>query len=549
MFRRFLKETGGNIAMMFGVLTVPLIAATGAAIDYSRAYEQRMIVQDALDAASLAANRLIGFATEDEIYAEAMAFFTANIDGKLDNTINLSMVVDEGTVELTTQLPVPTVFLGVVGVDSIDFNLRSLSMSGAVIYEIVLVLDNSGSMSGTKIDDLKDAAAALINSVFQLAQSNPAPNPVMVGLVPFTASVNVGPWNANQAWLDTTGIGPNAGINHDEGHTDFTDRFDLYNMMNGIGWAGCVEARAYPYDVNDVTPTPAVAATLFQPMFAPDAPDNGGYPNNYLADDGGTCEAAAPTAGVPACPEGMSRRWCRRNGYNPPGEPATPPSPAGPDYCDPDQPNYDLCLQERVCKYEGVNATAFNEPGEGPNLHCVVDPILPLTNDQAALVAAVNAMTAGGYTNIEQGAVWGWHVLSDTAPFTEGRAYGEDNVHKVMILMTDGANTYITRNNMNRSDYMAFNFIRHGYLGTTSSNNNVVVDAMNDRTIEVCANINAEPITVYTVAFELDDADAQQIMHDCASDPTKAYDAANGAELIAVFQAIAEDIATLRIAE
>ena len=106
MFKRFARDTRANIAMMFGIMTVPLIVATGAAIDYSRAYEQRMVVQDALDAAALAANRLIGFATEEEIYQEALAFFTANIDGRLDSPVTLSMVLDGGSVELTTNLPV-----------------------------------------------------------------------------------------------------------------------------------------------------------------------------------------------------------------------------------------------------------------------------------------------------------------------------------------------------------------------------------------------------------------------------------------------------------
>lgn len=114
--------------------------------------------------------------------------------------------------------------------------------------------------------------------------------------------------------------------------------------------------------------------------------------------------------------------------------------------------------------------------------------------------------------------------------------------------MTDGANTYVTRSNMNRSQYMAFNYISHGYLGTTSNNNNTVVDAMNARTLEACANI-PQQITVYTIAFELDDADAEQILRDCASDATKAFDAGNSEELIAAFRLIAQDIATLRIAE
>src|SRR5690349_8101836 len=115
MFSKFLRNTSGNIAMMFGLLTVPLIAATGAAIDYSRAYEQRMVVQDALDAAALAANRMIGNATNAQIIAEAQAFFNANIAGRLDATptINVQIDTNQGTVVITTDLGVPTNFLGI----------------------------------------------------------------------------------------------------------------------------------------------------------------------------------------------------------------------------------------------------------------------------------------------------------------------------------------------------------------------------------------------------------------------------------------------------
>ena len=66
----------------------------------------------------------------------------------------------------------------------------------------------------------------------------------------------------------------------------------------------------------------------------------------------------------------------------------------------------------------------------------------------------------------------------------------------------------------------------------------------------MCDNIQVtQQITIYTIAFEMEDADAEQILLDCASDPTKAFDAGNATELIAAFQLIAQDIATLRIAE
>jgi Flp pilus assembly protein TadG len=518
MFRRFIRDRRANIAMMFGIVTVPLIVATGGAIDFSRAYEQRIVVQDALDAAALAANRLLGFATEEEIYAEALAFFNANILGRLDAETVLNMVIDGGTVALSTTLGVPTTFLGIIDIDQINFNVRSLSMSGAATYEIVMVLDNSTSMRGSKIDSLKVAATNLVNSVFALAVSNPAPDPIRVGIVPFAASVNVGPSYDTAAWMDTTGIGPNAGINHDYDATPttpFTNRFSLFNAMTNVDWLGCVEARAHPYDTIDTTPTAAVPATLFEPMFAPDEPDATGFPNNYLSDTGGTCQTATGQL----------------------------------DYC-----TNDTCRQERVCKYNNVSGTYFNGPGEGPNLHCTATALTPLTNNQNTLLNAIDAMYApqspAGYTNIEEGVMWGWRLLSDNAPFTEGRPYGEGGNHKVLIVMTDGANTYISRSNMNRSQYMAFNYIVHGYLGTTSTTNSIVVDAMNARTIEACDNVhNTGYITVYTVAFQVDDADAQAILEGCASDPTKAFDASNNDELVAVFQLIAQDVAKLRIAE
>ena len=48
----------GNVAMMFALLVVPLVAATGLAIDMGRIYHVNMQTQGALDAAALAAGRV-----------------------------------------------------------------------------------------------------------------------------------------------------------------------------------------------------------------------------------------------------------------------------------------------------------------------------------------------------------------------------------------------------------------------------------------------------------------------------------------------------------
>lgn len=554
--------------MMFGLVAVPLIAATGAAIDYSRAYEQRMVVQDALDAAALAANRLIGLATEDEIYAEALAFFNANTEGRLDNTLSVAMVIDGGSVELTTELPVPTAFLGIVGVDNINFDLRSVTIAGAATYEVVLVLDNSGSMQGTKLSTLKSAATDLINSLFSLNASNPQPDPVKVGIVPFAASVNIGSQYANASWMDQDGLAPVAGLNHDwdddiPNSTAFTNRFDLYDMINNVSWLGCVEARQYPYDVSDAAPTTLTPETLFQPMFAPDEPSEEGvdrdYRNSYLPDGGGSCETDPPrtttSGGGGSCPNGWPQWLCSLLGY---GGGTTTNVPADPDWCDENNSQYERCLQERVCKYDNVNGYQFDSYGEGPNLHCTTQAITALSTSRSNLLGRINAMSAGGNTNIEEGVMWGWRVLSQSQPFTDGRPYGELGNHKIMIVMTDGANTYGDQNTLNQSDYMAFNYVYHEdaagedyFLDVDSGNPSAstIEAAMNDRTIEACDNLHETEITVYTIAFQINDPDSEEILLGCASDENKAFSASNNSELIAVFRLIAQDIATLRISE
>lgn len=527
--------------MMFSLVAIPLIAATGSAIDYSIAYERRMVVQDALDAAALAANRLIGLRSDAEIRAEAEAFFLANVAGRVDPAPGFNMVIDGGSVRLTTDLAVPTAFLGLIGINEITFGIVSVSTAGAATYEVVLVLDNSGSMQGTKLSTLKTAARDLVNALFALSVSNPQPDPVRIGLVPFAASVNVGPGYRTAAWMDRLGNAPISRLNFqtttDNGNTTpYVNTFALYDAMPNVNWLGCVAAREYPYQVTDETPNAAAPATLFTPMFAPDEPNNGNYPNNYLADTGGTCVNAG-VVWVNNCQglTGQARALCNANG----GHFTTQ--------------NYtftDQQLQERTCKYQGVwLSSSYRGPGTGPNLHCTASALTPLTNNQTQLLASINAMQASGNTNIGEGVAWGWRVLSPTEPFTNGRAYNVPGNHKIMIVMTDGANTYNSNSNMNRSDYAAYNYIRWNLLGTTSSNNTNVINAMNARTLETCANARAEGITIYTIAFQVQDASARQILNQCASEQRMAFESNNNAELIAAFQLIAQDITRLRLAQ
>jgi Flp pilus assembly protein TadG len=541
MLRRFLKSREGNVAIIFGLSAIPLIAAMGAAVDFSRAYQFRSMTQDALDAAALAANRLIGIKSETEIRAEAARFYAANTM-RVPNAPPYTMEIDGSEVTLTAELHVDTFFTGLVGLNEIVMDLMARTVAGNATYEVVLALDNTGSMSGSKISTLRTAARDLVNTLFEVNEQNPQPNPIQIGLVPFASAVNVGTTYANAAWMDTGAVAPVADdmFTNNYNNNNSRNRFTLFQQLPDVAWAGCVENRAYPYDVNDAEPTLGNPATLFVPMFAPDAPDawSQSY-NDYLPDTGGNC----PTT---ACTSSQTATWCMNNNR----------APKSADFTE-------ALRQARTCKYNNVDIAGTHNNGTvyGPNYSCVSNPLLPITADQSQILTQIAAMPAQGNTNIHDGLMWAWRLLSPTEPFTQGREYNAPNNFKIIILMTDGDNTYSSSSNMNRSTYASYGFIHPavspagmpsgaGLLGVNTTTNSIVVDKMDERTMEACTNVkDTGDVLIYTIGFQVSTQSTLNLLRDCATEPSMAYQSNSNAELIAVFEAIAANISTLRVAE
>ena len=79
LLRRFAGATGGNVAIIFTIVLVPLVTFVGAAIDYSRANMARTSMQAALDSAALMVSKDLsaGTITTAQVSAKAQAYFTA----------------------------------------------------------------------------------------------------------------------------------------------------------------------------------------------------------------------------------------------------------------------------------------------------------------------------------------------------------------------------------------------------------------------------------------------------------------------------------------
>ena len=140
------------------------------------------------------------------------------------------------TLNVTAQ--VQTSLLAVTGRKFLPINISSSAVvTPAGPVEAVMVLDNTGSMSGQKLIDLKAAATSLTNTLLGSTTGRNS-----IGIVPFNRYVNVGPANLNEPWVSTTLL-PDPAVDP------------------SFSWNGCVGSRSDPNNVEDsgFTSDPAIA--------------------------------------------------------------------------------------------------------------------------------------------------------------------------------------------------------------------------------------------------------------------------------------------------
>ncbi len=178
----------------------------GGVVDYTNAFDRKELVQDAMDSAALAAGKKIGLLSMTELEDDVDSYYTANIGDNLADPPPLTTSVNVSTITLTTELHVPTYFLGMIGIHELVFPLKSQATLALGTLEVAMVLDNSTSMTlpSSKIATLKTAAGELATTLWGLGATSTQPDPVKIAVVPFGAAVNVGP---NVTWIDKLGQG------------------------------------------------------------------------------------------------------------------------------------------------------------------------------------------------------------------------------------------------------------------------------------------------------------------------------------------------------
>ncbi len=262
LIRSFLGDRRGNFAIIFALTITPIAIAAAASVDISRAYIVETRLKAALDAAALAVGTASGL-TNQQVQQIAQAYFDANYPEEILGVPGTVIVSDsQTTVDISVKAQLPTVIMGLVGINSLEVGATSQVKRHGKKLEIVLVLDNTGSMNqGGRMTVLKQAAKDLIDTVAAAAVT---PGDVRIAIVPFTTDVNVGVANKDANWLKwswelptqtctTTGSGKNKTT---------TCTQDIRTVSKN-SWKGCVVDRDENFDVSIAAPVVGNSATLF----------------------------------------------------------------------------------------------------------------------------------------------------------------------------------------------------------------------------------------------------------------------------------------------
>lgn len=513
-----------------------LIGMLGMGVDLGRAYLYRAQLSGALDAAALAGAKSFHSATRD---AEIQAFFDSNFDetfmsGDVGELVITEVDTVTKTLDVSTSGTVGTVFMQLFGFDNLSIAASAETTSKQTGLQIVMVLDATGSMrtsdSGTvRMEALKSSATTLVDSLFGDDASN---DKLQVAIVPYVTTVNVGHL-LDSEYIDTSTMPASYTY-----HTSDLDK-----------WNGCVEARgtnstlsaADAYDVKVEHEGEDWTPFLWRPH----------YDNVYSLSD--------------------------LNGPNGEIWPA-------PDY-----------------QREGGSGESTSHDG-GPNINCPL-PVLDFSTTKADLTTYIDSLYYSynrGGTISNLGMVWGWRMLHTGSPFFNDIAYDDDQMVKAAVLMTDGNNWIVSTgkrrnkfydsrdrsndnsdawdddgdgdcpqcngvyddndenlgyNNNYGGDYSGYGVRDEGRLDGATGQSSTGV-AINDRLAYVCSAMKGMGITIYTITFGSsvsgsgsDAVTLRNLYEGCATDTGKYFHAPDAAELDGAFEAIANDLADLRLSK
>jgi Flp pilus assembly protein TadG len=166
LLQEFKRDDRGAFSLFMIAIFTTMVLVGGAAIDLVRFEAVRSSIQYNLDRAVLAAASMRQ--TQDPATVvndymskvETLSTFNVTIDGA-----NTSVTLTGRRVSANATATLSTYFLRIAGINTMDVSASSRASEEIPNIEISMVLDVSGSMSGSKISSLKTAAKTFVDTV------------------------------------------------------------------------------------------------------------------------------------------------------------------------------------------------------------------------------------------------------------------------------------------------------------------------------------------------------------------------------------------------
>ena len=604
--RRMADDARGNVAMLFGLSLPVLILMTVGGVDIHRASTVRVNLQDALDAAALAAARS-PYTANTDLQRVGLASLRANLKAYPEITLreaDTSFVLNSDDVVIASskvdvKTLVANIFLPPYGKfmdDYLPVGAHSEVDRSSRNIEVAMVLDLSGSMSGQKLQDLKDAAKDLVDLIVQPVQT---PYYSKVALVPWSYSVNPGSY-LNSVRGSVTGSTAITGavINltgTQRTITAATKARPVVITSNGHGFSnndvvwvsgvsGMTQLNNKAYVVKNKTANTFELYTLggsrvdgrsysnhsgssgrVQKCQDNDCSititsANHGLANNdyvYITDVRGMTQindqthlvgnATTNTYTIDLTSSALSpytsggSSWCAQPGCT---------------YYAFENENEDLathmisdCVTERTGAQAYTDAAATSGARVGrhyPSMRgtCLESTIEPLSSSISSIKADIDSFSVSGSTAGQIGIAWGWYMVSPNFaslwPSGGAAAYNTAETLKAVIIMTDGEFNAPYCNGVTA----------RGYNASSAASNNCDPDNGEPygQSRALCDAMKAQGIMIYTVGFQIDaGGGAEDLLEYCATTSSGFYNAGSGDELSEAFNAIGRDITQLRI--
>ena len=582
LVREFRKDARGNVAIIFALVSIPLVALVGAAVDYTRASSARTALQTALDSAALMISKDAATMTSGEITARAQQYVNSlyvSTDAPIQS-FSATYTPNTGsgaTILLKAGGNIPTYFMRVMGsnFNTLPIKTSSTTNWGSTRTRVALVLDNTGSMQDNgKMAALQSAATDMIT---KLSNFNNVTGDVYISIVPFAKDVNVGTSNVNASWLNWTewmaeppylrqngypnNLASLAGITTPGVWIDLTGpKSNCPFSSNSYGFS-CTNMPATVSGANSASKIASVGN--YAGMICPSV-DSGRkiagkadiYYNGCYTSVPVTLKwtgSSATCTGKPSgcnCTGSNSNKVCTLPAYrhdwrNVPADPSATPAadPTLTKYAAPNPSDstanggWTGCVNDRDQNYDTTNdaMSGSGTPSKLPYPEqwsaCLPATITAMSNQWSDLKTQISNMRPSGNTNQAIGLFWGWQTLNTSNDPYKAPAKDPNWVYKdYIVVLSDGMNT------------------QNRWSGTQSS-----IDARQEI---LCKNIKdptqngGNQITVFSIQVNINSKDpTSKVLQDCATSGTYYQMITQANQTADAFNNILATIAKLRISK